>query len=254
MKRFRTAGFAVGVPIAALFTASYAGFLLLLAVYLQIGLHFSLTVAGLTYTPSAIGFFTASLTAPRLVPLLGRHILTFGYITAAVGLLATAATVAATGAGLEGWQLGPTLFISGFGQGLGMSPLVGTIIGSLAPSEAGAAAGVVTTTLQVGNALRVSLLGLIFFAILGRSQAPADYATTFATVLPVSAALLVAAAALVSRMPGTLGQATNALIERVPGWAAGFAYSMFLMTVGAESRMTPTDRPGIGSGYSFPHI
>jgi MFS family permease len=160
----------------------------------------------LTYTPSAIGFFTASLTAPRLVPLLGRHILTFGYITAAVGLLATAATVAATGAGLEGWQLGPTLFISGFGQGLGMSPLVGTIIGSLAPSEAGAAAGVVTTTLQVGNALRVSLLGLIFFAILGRSQAPADYATTFATVLPVSAALLVAAAALVSRMPGTLAR------------------------------------------------
>jgi hypothetical protein len=34
---FRSRAFAVGVPIAMLFRASYAGFLLLLAVYLQRG-------------------------------------------------------------------------------------------------------------------------------------------------------------------------------------------------------------------------
>jgi hypothetical protein len=33
-------------------------------------------------------------------------------------------------------------------------------------------------------------------------------------------------------MPTTPGEAANALIERLPGWAAGFAYSMFLMTGG----------------------
>jgi hypothetical protein len=81
---FQNRGFATGVPIAGLFTASYAGFLLLLAVYLQIGLHFTPLAAGLTYTPSATGFFITSLLAPRVVPLLGRHVLTMGYITAAV--------------------------------------------------------------------------------------------------------------------------------------------------------------------------
>jgi len=229
---FRNAAFASGVPIAALFTAAYAGFLLLLAVYLQVGLGFSPLQAALTYTPNATGFFVASLAAPRLVPLLGRHVLSVGYVVAAFGLLASAATAAAAGGNLAGWQLAPSLFVAGVGQGLGMSPLVGTIIGSLEARDAGSGAGVVTTTLQVGNALGVALIGLIFFGLLGARQAPADYATTFASVLPVSAGLLALAAVLVSRMPHTPGEAANALIERLPGWAEGFAYSMFLMTGG----------------------
>jgi len=229
---FRNRGFAAGVPIAALFMASNAGFLLLLAVYLQIGLGFSPLAAGLVYTPTAAGFFVTSLVAPRFVPLLGRHVLTVGYLTAALGLLGTSAAVAAAGANLAGWQLAPTLLIAGLGQGLGMSPLVGTIIGTLSPREAGAGSGVVTTTLQIGGALGVAMLGLLFFAVLGSAEAPADYAGAFARVLPVSAGLLVLAAVLVFRLPTTPFEGGNALIERLPGWASGFAYSMFLMTGG----------------------
>ncbi len=40
------------------------------------------------------------------------------------------------------------------------------------------------------------------------------------------------AAALVHRLPLTPFEAQNALIERLPGWASGYAYSMFLMTGG----------------------
>jgi hypothetical protein len=36
----------------------------------------------------------------------------------------------------------------------------------------------------------------------------------------------------VHRLPVTPFEAQNALIERLPGWATGFAYSMFLMTGG----------------------
>lgn len=36
---------------------------------------------------------------------------------AAFGLLATAATVAAAGQGLVGWEIASTLFIAGLGQG-----------------------------------------------------------------------------------------------------------------------------------------
>jgi MFS family permease len=229
---FRNPGFASGVPIAALFMCSYAGFLLLMAIYLQIGLGFSPLAAGLAYTPSAIGFFVTSLLAPRFVPLLGRHVLTLGYVTAALGLLGTAATAAAAGANLVGWQLAPTLLIAGLGQGLGMSPLVGTILGTLPPRDAGAGSGVVTTTLQIGGALGVALIGLLFFGVLGAGQTPADYAGAFARVLPASAALLLVAAVLVFRMPTSPFEVGNALIERLPGWAAGFAYSMFLMTGG----------------------
>jgi hypothetical protein len=44
--------------------------------------------------------------------------------------------------------------------------------------------------------------------------------------------LLLVAAAGVHNLPRGPLQPSNALIERLPGWAAGFAYSMFLMTGG----------------------
>ncbi len=229
---FRNRGFAGGLPIAFLFLASYASFLLLLAIYLQAGLGFSPLHSGAVYTPAAVGFFITSLAAPRLVPLLGRHVLSIGYVTAALGLLATAATVAAAGSGLVGWELAPTLFLAGLGQGLGMSPLVGTIIAGLDPADAGAGAGAVTTTLQTGNVIGVGLGGLLFFTLLGNGHSGVAYANAFALALPACALLLLLAAALVHRLPVTPFEAQNALIERLPGWATGFAYSMFLMTGG----------------------
>lgn len=229
---FRSRGFAGGVPIGMCFVASYAGFLLLLAVYLQTGLGFSALRSGLVYAPAAAGFFAGSLWAPKLVPLLGRRVLSVGYVTAALGLLATAATVWSAGAGLAGWQLAPTLLIAGLGQGLGMSPLVGTIIAGLEPADAGAGAGVVTTTLQVGNVLGVALGGLLFFTLAGRGQPGVPYARAFAEALPACAGLLLISALLVHWLPVTPFEAQNALIERLPGWAAGFAYSMYLATGG----------------------
>ncbi len=232
MELFANSRFAFGVPIGALFMAAYAGFLITLAVYLQIGLGFSPLRSGLTYTPSAIGFFIGSLFAPKLIPLLGRRVLSVGYVVAAFGLITTATTAHAAGGHLHGFELAPSLLIAGLGMGLGMSPLVGTIISGLQPEEAGAGAGIVTTTLQIGNALGVATFSLIFFAILGEGTPGPEYADTFAMTLPISALLLLVAAWLVRRLPRMPFEETNALIERLPGWSAGFAYSMFLMTGG----------------------
>jgi EmrB/QacA subfamily drug resistance transporter len=232
MELFANKSFAYGVPIAALFMASYAGFLFTLALYLQVGLNFSPLQSGMTYTPTAIGFFLTSLAAPRLIPLLGRQVLTAGYVVSAFGLAATATTVFSAGAHLHGFELAPSLFIVGLGNGLGLSPLVGTVIAGLAPQEAGAGAGVVTTTLQVGNALGVAAIGLLFFALLGSGGPGTAYAGAFARTLPTCAALLLIAAVLVRRLPRMPFEVSNALVERLPGWSSGFAYSMFLMTGG----------------------
>lgn len=232
LRLFGNRGFAGGVPIALLVQASYTIFALTLSIYLQAGLGFSPLHAAAVYTPNAIGFFITSLSAPRLVPLLGRHVLTLGYLIAALGLGAVAATVAAAGGGLTGWELAPPLFIAGLGQGLGYSPMVGTIIAGLEPADAGAGAGVVTTTLQSGNVLGVAFGGLLFFTLLSNGHDASAYANAYALVLPVAAGLLLVAAVLVHWLPVTPFEAQNALIERLPGWATGFAYSMYLMTGG----------------------
>jgi EmrB/QacA subfamily drug resistance transporter len=232
MELFAAKSLAFGVPIAALLLASYSGYLFTLALYLQVGRGFSALQSGLTYTPTAIGFFITSLAAPRLIPLLGRQVLTVGFVMAAFGLLATATTVLSAGARLRGFELAPSLFIVGLGNGLGLSPLVGTVIAGLAPQDSGAGAGIVTTTLQVGNAIGVAILGLVFFTVLGTAAPTAAYSDAFAATLPVGAVLLLVAAVLVHRLPRTPYEVTNALVERLPGWSAGFAYSMFLMTGG----------------------
>jgi EmrB/QacA subfamily drug resistance transporter len=232
LELFANKSFAYGVPIAALFMASYAGYLFTMALYLQVGLGFSPLRSGITYTPSAIGFFITSLTAPRLIPLLGRHVLTVGYIIAAFGFVAIAATAHAAGGHLHGYELAPSLLIAGLGMGFGMSPLVGTVIAGLAPQEAGSGAGIVTTTLQIGYVLGIAVIGLLFFMILGNAQPGAAYANTFAITLPISALLMLVAAYLVRRLPRMPFEESNALVERLPGWSAGFAYSMFLMTGG----------------------
>jgi EmrB/QacA subfamily drug resistance transporter len=232
MELFASESFAFGVPIAALFMASYAGFLFTLALYLQVGLGFTPLQSGMTYTPTAIGFFITSLAAPRLIPLLGRQVLTLGYIVSTFGLAATATTVFSAGARLHGFELAPCLFIVGLGNGFGLSPLVGTVIAGLAPQEAGAGAGVVTTTLQVGNALGVAIVGLLFFSLLGTATSEGAYADAFSLTLPACAVMMLAAAILVHRLPRTPFEVSNALVERLPGWSSGFAYSMFLMTGG----------------------
>src|SRR3984957_18647393 len=232
MELFASESFAFGVPIAALFMASYAGFLFTLALYLQVGLGFTPLQSGMTYTPTAIGFFITSLAAPRLIPLLGRQVLTLGYIVSTFGLAATATTVFSAGARLHGFELAPCLFIVGLGNGFGLSPLVGTVIAGLAPQEAGAGAGIVTTTLQVGNALGVAIVGLLFFTLLGTATSEAAYADAFALTLPACAVMMLAAAVLVHRLPRTPFEVSNALVERLPGWGSGFAFSMFLMTGG----------------------
>ncbi|MBO1329712.1 MFS transporter [Streptomyces sp. VRA16 Mangrove soil] len=232
MELFRARGIAPGVTAAALFTASYAAYLLTLAVHLQAGLGYTPMMSALTFTPGAVGFFITSLVAPRLVPLLGKHVLTFGMVTAALGLLGAAGTVAAAGADLRWWQLAPVLFVVGLGQGFALSPLVGTVISGVPPQEAGSGAGVVTTSMQTGNVLGVALGGLVYFTVLGADHGGAASARAFAVVLPVCAALLLLGAVCVGRLPTPVGEASNAIVERLPGWASGFAYSMFLASGG----------------------
>jgi hypothetical protein len=159
-------------------------------------------------------------------------VLAIGNVLAAFGLLGTAATAAAAGTSLSVWALAPTMLLTGIGQGLGMSPLVGTILSGVPPKDAGGASGVVTTSMQTANVLGVAVFGLAFFTLVGQQTHGSAYATAFSELMPLSAVLLLVAAVLVYRMPVAPGQPANALIERLPGWAGGFAWSMFLATGG----------------------
>jgi hypothetical protein len=123
----------------------------------------------------------------------------------------------------------------GLGQGLGMTPLVGTVLSGIEPEDAGSASGALSTTVQIGSVTGVTLLAWLFLALAGQPEAidaASRYASALVDVLPVCALLSITAAVLVRFLPTSRAEAANPLIERMPTWATGLAYSLYLTTGG----------------------
>jgi len=140
------------------------------------------------FTGVGVGYFAAMLLAGRISARLGRHILTVGagFLTVACLLLAVSSG-AATSAGLL-----PGLALAGFGIGLVLVPLTAIVLAKLEVSHAGAASGVLSTALQVGGALGIAVVGVVFFGALPGG----GFAHAFTVSLLVLAVPAVATAAL----------------------------------------------------------
>ena len=159
---FRERTFAMGTLTAVIFGGIPASFFFVLALYLQDGRHLSALFSGIVFTGVGVGYFAAMLLAERISARLGRHILTLGagFLTVASLLLAVSSG-AATSA-----ELLPGLALAGFGIGLVLVPLTAIVLANLDVRHAGAASGVLSTALQVGGALGIAVLGVVFFGAL----------------------------------------------------------------------------------------
>lgn len=156
---FRDRIFAVGTLTAVIFGGIPASFFFVLALYLQDGRHLSALFSGVVFTGVGVGYFAAMLLAERIAARLGRHILTVGagFLTAACLLLAASSGAAGSA------ELLPGLAVAGFGIGLVLVPLTAIVLANLDASHAGAASGVLSTALQVGGALGIAVIGVVFF-------------------------------------------------------------------------------------------
>jgi predicted MFS family arabinose efflux permease len=64
------------------------------------------------------------------------------------------------------WMMGAVLFVQGVGIGRVMASLISKILLQVAPIDIGAASGLLATINQMGNAIGVALIGLVFFGLL----------------------------------------------------------------------------------------
>ena len=135
------------------FWAGQASFFLVLALYLQLGRGLDALQAGLVFTILAAAYLGASLEAPGLTARLGRRLPAMGALALAAGHAVMLATVAEVGTGGSVAALVPALLLVGTGMGLVITPLTSTVLASLEPQRAGAAAGALATMQQVGNCL-----------------------------------------------------------------------------------------------------
>jgi EmrB/QacA subfamily drug resistance transporter len=181
--------FRAGLLATFAFYAGNASQYFVLALYLQQGRGLAPLASGLVFTCLAGGFFAASLAAPRLATRFGGPPIARGALLLAAGHAMQLLNVLLGGAWTLAFML-PLLVLQGVALGIVMAPLVSTLLAGLPPQEAGVASGVLATVQQVGNAVGVALVGLVFYGMLGAGS----YGQAFAASLAYLAlsALLVA--------------------------------------------------------------
>jgi len=179
--------FAAGMVIAGGYLTFFAGFMLCLTLLLQDGLGLSPLRAGLAFAPVGVAFAVSSWLARRF----GRRVVTIGAATSLAGLLLTVATLAARGDHTTVWWLLPGMAVVGFGNGLALPSIIAAVLMRIPPAKAGMAAGALTTTQQFGNAIGVTVLGTVFFSVLGAAPSAHSYITAMAAASAICAALAV---------------------------------------------------------------
>jgi MFS family permease len=106
------------------------------------------------------------------------------------------AAVSDIGVGVSIVALVPGPVLIGAGMGLVIVPLTSTIMGGVAPEQAGAVSGALSTMQNVGGALGVAITGVIFFGALH-----SGYAHALELSLAELAALLLTVASLTRLIP-----------------------------------------------------
>jgi EmrB/QacA subfamily drug resistance transporter len=168
---FRERGFVAGLAVAGIFFMGIPAFFLTFSLWLQIGLGFTALHSGLTGIPFAVGSALASTASVRLAPSLGRRILSAGCLLLVAGMAGLIWTVGRYDGAVHSWQLLPALLVCGLGLGSVVAPLVNVVLAGIRGQDAGAASGVLSTVQQVGGAVGVAVIGVVFFGLLGSQAA-----------------------------------------------------------------------------------
>ena len=170
---FRQRAFVAGMIVNLLFFGAFSAFIFVLALYLQIGLSFSPLTAGLTLLPFSIGSVIGSMVSVPLPQRLGRRVAAIGMLIMTIAMCGLLLTVHLYGTTLTPWTLTPTTLVAGIGFGMIVVRLIDIILAGVHPRDAGSASGVFGATNQLGGAIGVALIGVLFFGLL-TSQAVAS--------------------------------------------------------------------------------
>lgn len=107
------------------------------------------------------------------------------------------------GTGIESWQMIPPLVVMGLGMGLIVAPLTDAVLSEVPKEHAGSASGLINTTGQMGNALGLGLVSVVFFGVIDGK--------------------------LYSKSPTEAGLAFADAFQNAMGWVAGVLVVIFLV-------------------------
>ncbi|MGW1890183.1 MFS transporter [Streptomyces sp. NPDC002004] len=181
---FRVKSFSAGIAVQLTFGVACGIFFLVWTLYMQIGLGWSALRAGLTGVPFSIAVSVAAgMSVQQLVPRFGRKVLQAGALIMAAGVGLYIWESDRYGASIASWQMALPLVVMGVGMGLIVAPLTDAVLSEVPKEHAGSASGLINTVQQMGNALGLGLVSVVFFGVIGdhltRAQVPAAFIDGF---------------------------------------------------------------------------
>jgi len=182
---FRNRGFSAGVVTSFLALSSIGAFFLVLVLYLQTGLGFSAIDAGVATLPFSIGAFLGSGIAVPLAPRLGKFLIVIGAVFQLVGYFLVKQVIVDQGDTLVGIDLIVPMALAGIGLTLILVPLNDLSLAQTDVENAGAASGVLNTFQQVGGAIGVAIVSVVFFDVVGANFSPAGLRDGFGLAILV---------------------------------------------------------------------
>ncbi|WP_406731662.1 MFS transporter [Streptomyces sp. NBC_01794] len=195
---FRVKSFAAGIAVQLTFGIVCGIFFLVWTLYMQIGLGWSPLRAGLTGVPFSIAVSAAAgMSVQKLVPRFGRKVLQAGALTMAAGLLLYIWEAGRYGTAIHSWQMSLPLVVMGVGMGLIVAPLTDAVLSDVPREHSGSASGLINTTQQMGNALGLGLVSVVFFGSIDDRIAPSAVGKAFGDAFQSSLWWVVAVLAVI---------------------------------------------------------
>ncbi|MHA4819786.1 MFS transporter [Streptomyces aculeolatus] len=178
---FRVKSFAAGIGVQLAFSTGLGIFFLVWTLYMQLGLGWSALHAGLTGLPFSLACSVAAgISVQQLTPRFGRKVLHGGAVLMAAGALLYLTAADRYGTEISTWQMVLPLALLGGGMGLVFAPLTNAVLSGVPRRHAGSASGLINTTNQLGMALGLGLVSVVFFGAMDEPAAPREAGPAFA--------------------------------------------------------------------------
>jgi EmrB/QacA subfamily drug resistance transporter len=168
---FRKRSFVSGLVLNVILESVMIGYFLTVTLVMQVGFGYSPIKAALTGIPTAVGMTVAFVAlGQKMIEKFGRNVISFGCAIFSTGLILTTAVITHYASGTHPWQLIPGLFLTGMGLALIMMPIFSAALQDIDPNHAGSASGILNAVQQVGGAIGIAIIGVIFFGQLSHGS------------------------------------------------------------------------------------
>lgn len=192
---FGDRAFRIGGLLSLVFFMGIPPFFFTFSLYLQIGQGFSALGAGLTTFPFAVGSALAASRSDKIAKRVGNRVLLIGCALLVAGQVLTIVVARLAGVHVHAYDYSAVFLIAGLGLGLFIAPVTTVILSEVRRELAGAASGALSTLQQVGGAIGVAAIGIIFFGLLGTNAQTSAVSAVPALRSALSAAHLTGAPA-----------------------------------------------------------